>query len=511
MALEPQIKEIEINSNKKLDEVNLKIGVNLKTNNEKIEKVLFTKSQVSIEKISTNKMSCVVEGTINSFALTKLESGEIVEIKTSSNFSQGYNNNLIEDNSKIIVDSKVLGAENLSVNEISLSFLQEISLIFYVEQKQIVRYVEEIDKTNQKIGTINYSTISNIISENFEVNSEIDLPSSISKVLVVESETSYKDVICSKDLLTIHGELFTNLIYLTSDEIPKLKNEHYVTEFNQEVLISGIDENCFATVTLNTTKNEFNVDGELSSSKGVLELKNFVNANIVIRKSEQIKTVVDAFCPKKELIFEHNSFSNQQVVLNKTFSEKIDGSYVLNGEEQIDKVVFSSKGDIKVLSAQIKQQDVLLKGVASVFVVYVLDNENHTMESVNIEIPFETKVLCDDLCDSDELFVDVKMKEVEARNKRAKEIDVLVDLNIKLISLRNCDEAVLSNVKVGEDRKENLCNMGIYFVDEANDCWDISKKLLINPEVLMQQNPELEFPITKKTQVVVYRQKVLEN
>ena len=510
MALEPQIKEIEIKKNKKLEDSKLIINVSLNSNGEKISKVLFSKSLISIDKTVVMKGTVLVEGVLNSFALVKMENGEVQELKTTTAFSHNIQNAKIEENTQAFVEPKLLSAENLVVNDTSLNFVQEVELGLFVCEKQTVKYVEELNKANQKIGTITYQNVTNHKIENFEVNTEIDMPSSISKVLSCESEAILKNTTCMKDILTINGEICTNLIYLTSDDTPKLKSQTYVSDFSQEVLLDGVDEKESAVVCLNTKSNDYSVVGEMNS-KGVLELKNKISASIVTRKNCEITAIVDAFCPRKELKLECCGFQHEQIVFNKVFMEKIDGSYVLSGDEQIDKVVFCSKGETKV-SNIIKQQDeIVIKGEIEVFVVYVLDDENSSMQSINISIPFETKTVCDEELCEDKVFVDVKIKEVEARNKRAKEIDVLAELCTQVVALCDKNDMVVSGVELGEDRKQNLCSMGIYVVDDANSCWDVAKKLLVNPDVLMEQNKDLSFPINKPTQIIVYRQKTLNN
>lgn len=510
MALEPQIKEIEIKTNKKLESVKTTVQVQLNTNGEKIDKVLFAKSLANIEKVVVSHNNIQIDGIVNSYSLVRVDGGEIVELRKQTNFSCNQVCANVEDGAKVLVIPNVLGAENLNAQEITLSFSQEICLAIFVCEKQKIQYVEEINHANQKIGTIKYQNINGFSTENFEITTEIDLPSSISKILTCECETNIKDSVCSKDILTVNGDVQTNLIYLTNDDVPKVKNQTYSSEFHQEILLNGVDEQDVATVMLNTAESNYDVDGEMSG-KGVLEIKNKINACVVTRRPYEIKCMFDAFCPRKELNMEYSSFQTENVVLNKNFNDKVDGNFVLDGDNQIDRIIFCTKGEAKVLGVQKSQDDIVVKGEVGVFVVYALDDEQNTLQSVNIMVPFECKCGCDvDVC-ADKIFASVKIKDIDARNKRAKEIDVLTELNICVIALNKCDEVVVCGISVGEDRKQDLCSMGIYVIDKATDCWEVAKKLLVNPDVLMSQNKDLTFPIEKPTQIIVYRQRVINN
>ena len=510
MALEPQIKEIEVNYSKKIGEKTFGVSVMLSTNGEKIEKVLYTKNLVEIDKVIVNNGNLQIDGIVNASALAKLENGEIVELKGSTNFSQTLSSQVFVEGLKVFVEPKVLGVQNMMVNDKNLSYVQEIFINIFACEKQKVKYVEGLNKANQKMCNIKYQSITNYQTENFEIGTEIDLPTSISKILACDSFVNAKESICQKDIVSIDGEIYTNVVYLTNDENPKLKNQSYVSDFHQECLIPGVDENQIATAFLNTVSNGYNVVGEMNN-KGMLELKNKVSANITTRGNFEIESVLDAFCPIKELNLEYSSFQNEQVVFKKHYVEKIDGSYVLDSDSSIDKVLFCSKGIAKVDSVQKNENNIFIKGTVEVFVVYVLDDENFKMQSVNILVPFESRCTYDELCGDDLLFVDVQIKDVEARNKRAKEIDAIIDVAINVVVSKKNDEVVVSNVTVGEDRKQDLCSMGIYVINSANNCWEVAKKLLVSPDVLMEQNKDLAFPITKPTQIVVYRQKMFEN
>ena len=510
MSLEPQINVVEIKYNKKLDEITFQSNIILTTNGEKIDKVLFTKSLINIQNTNINKGNITIEGVINSTALVKLENGELEELKTSTNFSNVYNSNQITGENKIIVLQKSIETLNLSVNEISISFSEQVVLELFSIEKQNVKYVSQISPANQKLVTEEFSTITHSLNENFELNTEIDLPTSISKILMVESYTITKNVSCLNDLIICDGVINTNLIYLTNDEQPKLKNQTYSQDFHQELLGSGVCEGQNATIFLNTLENNYEVDGEIGSSKGVLELKNKFCANVLVRKNIEIESVFDAFCPRKELEIEHSSFMTQNVVCCKNIIEKIDGNIEFSENDiRIDKVLCSSVGNCYIKNKRIEKDEVIISGNMSCYVVYLLDDEAHTMQSAKVEIPFESSFVCENVLKDDEIFVSVNIKEIDARNKRAKEIDVLAEVCLNVFVLQSKNEVIMSNIVVGEDRKLDLCNMGIYVINKAEDSWDIAKKLLINPDILLSQNPELKFPITKPTQIIVYRQKKL--
>jgi len=511
MAFEPQINEIGTKYNKKLEVVKTQSSVTLSSKGEKIDKVLFTRAMPYVNSIVTNTGSVVLEGNISATALVVLEGGVVTSLSNVGSFSVTYNSPSIVADSQILASVQSLGVENISLNDSTVNFVDLISVELSLIEKQKLSYVTNIQTANQKIGTIEYKTLSNAHSESFELNTEIDLPNSVSKVLLAESYGVLKDVNASNDLVTLNGELFTNLVYLTNDEQPKLKNQTYSTDFHQEILSTGTTAGQVAVATLDTCSNEFEIQGELNSSKGVIILKNKFSSNVFVESSKTFDCVVDAFCPEKEIQMNLQSFVKQNIVCSKLVADKVDGNIVLNDEDvRIDKVVVTSAGVGVINKTQVVDDEVVVQGTVYVNTIYLLDDEAHSIQAIQVEMPFETGVRCEGVKSTDDIIARVVVKETESRNKKSKEIDVLADISVGIIAIRNDNGAVVSGVVIGESRPPQEINMGMYVIEKAEDAWEISKNLLVSPEMLIQQNPSLAFPITKPTQIIIYRQQVIE-
>lgn len=506
MTFKPQISQVETKHNRKIDEVKSQNTITLNANGEKIEKVLFTRALPAITSVNVGNGNVTMEGTVYATSLVVTESG-VNSLTGQSVFNISYNSTAVQEGAQVFAITKNQGIENIAVNDLTISFTSVFSVEISMVEKEKLTYVNTIAPANEKVDTLKYTTICCAKNENFDITTEIDLPNSISKVLLAESCGVLKDCSSSVDLVTLNGEIYTNLVYLTNDENPKLKSQLYTTDFHQEVLTTGVKPENKCVASLSVVSNEFEVQGELTSSKGVLVLKNKFTSNVFVVEEQTAEIVVDAFCPKKEMQLSLQSYINQRVVCSKVVSDKIDGNVVLTDEEiRIDKVVISSCGMATVKKTQIIDNDVIVSGTAFVNVAYLLDEENAKPMAIQVEIPFETNVRCDELKTTDHVIANVEVKETEARNKKSKEIDVLAELVVCVTVVRNEDEAILSDIVVGENRSVPDANMGLYMVDSAAECWDVAKALLISPATLMEQNPTLTFPITKPTQIVVYRQ-----
>ncbi len=512
MALEPQIKEIQTRYTTKIGEEKTQTAISLTSSTgEKLVKVLSVKGLPCVESVVQNAGSVVAEGHVCVQALALSEEGEILAITGQANFSTSFNSSSLTAETKVIVTAKNLGVENIGLTDSGISLVSLIGVEYVMLVPQSIKFVQNAAPANQKFGVVKCSDITSAVSETFELTTEIDSPSSASKILLTESYGVLTGTSVSTDLITLKGEVVTNLVYLTSDEKPKLKSQSYTTDFNQEILATGVSAGQEVRASLYTSCNNFEVHGELNSSKGVVVLKNKFRANAYVLAEREFETVVDAFCPDNEIKMKLESFNNQTLVCQKFASEKVDGNIVLAQDTaRIDRVLATSSAFVLPGTVTAADETVTATGTVLANVVYLLDDEEQTLQSIQAEIPFEINVKCDGLLDGDQVSANVVVKELEARNKKAKEIDILADLNIQVTATREREDVVVSGVTLGEPVKSRGAAMGVYVVSEANELWDIAKALSVNPDMLLLQNPDLIFPIAKPTQVVVYRQKILK-
>ena len=125
------------------------------------------------------------------------------------------------------------------------------------------------------------------------------------------------------------------------------------------------------------------------------------------------------------------------------------------------------------------------------------------------EVPFNIALKKDNLNENNSYHINIVSKDIEARNKKSKEIYILAELAIEMVVLENVTEASLQNVTLGEKRTVNTSAMGLYIVPEAKDLWEVSKALVVSGDLIMQQNPDLQFPFTTPQRIIVYREKQL--
>lgn len=512
MAFEPLIREIDTKILKNLGTVKTQANLMLVTNNDvKISRVLSVSALPCVENIIANQGTVTIEGKVCSQALVLTTEGEYVSLSGTGNFNAVYNSQNITAESKILGYAKNIGTENIIATENSINFNSVIEVPLLIVQNQTIQYIENASTAEQKVGTVNYSDLVNVSSEGFEINSEIELPTSVSKVICTETNGVLKDVVAGNEMVTLKGDIFITLVYMTNDEVPKLRSQIYTQEFTQEMLLTGVTPENQVSANISICCSSFELQGELNSAKGVILLKTNFKSFITAQTKKVLDVVEDAFCPRYELKLGHSSFNCENIVCKKYVTDKVDGNISLDEDApRIDKVIATTAISATVTDAKIVDDNIVVSGNVFANVIYLLDDEGHTTQSIQVELPFETIVSCDNVQADDEILISIAVKDIEARNKRSKEIDVLAEIGLCIIVTNFSNEATLSSIELGEKRKENESAMGVYVINEANEVWDIAKYLLVSPDLIYKQNPEITFPITSPTQILIYRQRFSE-
>lgn len=510
MALDLTTKDLDIQYSKELKQENIPVLVNVSAGAGAISRVISIMNKVCVDNITANLGSAQVEGRIHSAILIKNVEGWFECLNGSTNF------NVPIVNSEIIADSAMLataveqGLSGVQASENLVSFSVNVGLkptLFVVEKNKLL---ENIDKlAEQKRDNIEYNDIVAVNSQDFDISLELDLPGSISRVLNIDAQTVLKKAEAGNDMIALQGEIYCNMVYLTADDEPKLKNHRYSQEFTHEVLANGVLMTDVVNANLQTVETTFELNGEINSTKGTVILNNKLKANLVVSQIKTAEAVVDAFCPHYTLGNVYSSIT-QQKIESFFVNEKVDGSISLGEDEaRVDKVLAVGRADAVITELAVDDGNATIRGKLLSDVVYKLDTDEGDIESVLAEIPFEINYKNEMINKQTNINVDIKICDIDARNKRAKEIDILAELACAIEISNNNAEAILSEVTLDAKRPQSTTAFGYYIIPEAKSLWDASKMLLVSGDLIMEQNPDLTFPITEPQKVIIYKQKLL--
>ncbi len=510
MAFEPKSADFELKYAKTIGTETVPVAMTLTNGEGVISRVVSIHSTPYVEQVVANTGSVQIDGKLCAKVIVELVDGGYSCLEGTTNFSIHNMNAEITPESEIFALVYNVGVNNVQASEQSVTLSVNVLARIKMLCAERVKYIEDLPTAQVKRESLNYSDIVAATTQEFELETEFDLPSSISKILCVESRLALNRVEAGTDVITLAGEIYSNLVYLTNDEQPKLKNQRYVQTFSHELLANNITADDRVSATIQNCTLSYEVQGELNSAKSTIILKNTCKTNIFVYQNKSVELIGDAFCPNYFLNSEYSSFISQEFSGTELTFEKVDGSITLGEDSaRIDRVLSVNAGNVVVKNYEVAENEVSVSGVLTSNIIYTLDDDTGSTQSVFAEVPFNVIVKHDGINENSEITLNVVPKEIEARNKKSKEIDILAEIAIELTFAKNKNDGILQSMSLGDKRPTNTSAIGLYIIPEAEDLWSISKALAIPSEMIMAQNPDLTFPITSPQRIIIYKEKHL--
>jgi len=128
----------------------------------------------------------------------------------------------------------------------------------------------------------------------------------------------------------------------------------------------------------------------------------------------------------------------------KSFSQiTMDDDYIIRDNKPDVVHVIYSKGDVLVEDVKAGNQGLWITGKLHFSVLYQSDDENHRLESVNGEVPFQEKVVMDEVADGDDVLVNMEIEDLSVGIINSRKLAIRAVVNVMA---RNLEEEDLSLV-----------------------------------------------------------------
>lgn len=123
-----------------------------------------------------------------------------------------------------------------------------------------------------------------------------------------------------------------------------------------------------------------------------------------------------------------------------------------------------------------------------------------------LETPFDCTLDCAFSCDTD---IDIVLKPQKAKGKiiTLTEIEIEAEMLFDIYPTEKFKTRFVKGIKVTGEKQMNEYALSVYIPTEGEELWSLAKRLNVCPDVLVETNKELCFPLTGKERIVIYRQK----
>ena len=471
-----------------------------------IAKVLSVDASVCMVQTECLNGEAVANGIITINMLYSTEAEEIGVSSYSTNFNTKIQHSQITPNCNIMLCANV---EEVVVNSLSAQSAKiscNITIDGVVNKNQEIQYVcvekqgvytKPTETTAMYVG--DYKTTKWSETQQCAIKQPIQkLLSSTNQVICKGWEVSY-------NVLTIEGQIFNKIIYLTDEETPKLMTVYNTYDFKQDIEFDNLSKDAMAEINVCVVQQDAKCVVDEKNNQTTLELEIPLQANICVYENKTISTVSDLFLISNDVFVTNEGYSNCIMQKPEFFEKKIETNVSLTeNEPRIDKLLAVTYTQMQIVSDYIKDEQIVVEAIIKANLIYLNDEENK-IYSVDIETPIilttNTEI---DKNAQIEVFATLCDVDIMVKNGRDVYVDAIVKVFANVHVCQSC--AVISEVSYGDAIQTNTAGIEIYFAKAGDDVWDISKQLKVNPELIEKQNQEIIFPLEKDENISVYYQ-----
>lgn len=158
----------------------------------------------------------------------------------------------------------------------------------------------------------------------------------------------------------------------------------------------------------------------------------------------------------------------------------LDDDYIVRDNKPDVLRVIYTRGDVLLEDTKVANSNVWLTGKLKFSTLYQSDDESHRLESVFGEIPFQEKLVMDDVEDGDEISVDVSTEDLSVGIINSRKLVVRAVLNMAAKSMDEEQESIACAVPVEQNYQQKTENIPMMeLVSNRKDIVRMQKEMLL--------------------------------
>ncbi len=327
------------------------------------------------------------------------------------------------------------------------------------------------------------------VEDDFDADSVVDVLIPCAKAVVLSSS-------CGTGEVQTSGEIYLSLFAMREQNPVCLER---VIPFKCTVPCDDASAGHMAAATAEIT--DLNVTANVNEDRGKCQINFVCNLSVSgwFADEHGEEVAVDAFSDTNAVALTFAEESVPCCADIKVYSERVSGLAATKS-----KLTY----DCKFLAAALPQAECLfneeagcVEGAVNTVLIYEQGGE---LKSTEVNLPFS--VALNGVCEAGQkVYKDVAVCGVSVRLKAEGEAEAEATLKI---CATVCDEnniKYLSQIEEGEAVEINDCAVSVFLPSAGDGLWDIAKKLNKSPADVSACNSELQFPLTGKERIIVYR------
>lgn len=504
-----EVNQISIVNKRTMGEAQNNVECKMTASDQKILGVLSVTPKVLVTGCEPLVKEATVSGKIVIDILYKTEGDEIDAMTSAFAFSTKVEGDGFDPSVACVARANIEDCVLDGVNEDEVKFVvtTTISVVGYPEQTLEIATSEEdcCVKMSQNSAT----QLNKFSSQKLSDTLTLDIKDKVEKVLKVDVQTLCKEIQAGSGYVSLTGEDIVDVLYVEDDVEPKLKSASFVLPFSEELEVGGVTKesivDAFVSPLFDTLTNTL----EQGEDSAKILINREANAQIFAMQKFDYETVEDVYSLTHTTLVSTNSYEYLEPKQKIFFQNKIEGTLTAgDNTPRIDKVLQNTGNSLKIVSSYVEEDEIIVQGTMQTTMLY-LNDENSSIESIEVEIPFEVKQRLGEEIEGAMLDVNCAVCGVDVVAKRGKDVFVEAEIKTCVCLYSTQTGAAITSITLQDELPPKTSAMEIYFATEGQTLWDVAKDMLEDAATLSEFNPDLPEIMTGEEKIICYRKKSL--
>ena len=493
-------KEIRTNNHKATKQVQLTIDedFNVTDNKQDIDKIITSRGQVAIDDTEPMVDRIRVKGHVSYkilYSVAKAE-GELDSMEGSVPFEEIIN---IDDLLPSYDTSVTCEIEDLNISMIHSRKIEVKGLLqmkINVTEQDTVEGAEGIengDNIQCMYKKVPYTRTVADQKDIFRVREQVPIPQSKPNirnliwhsVTVNEVETKPLD-----NKIGIRGELEIFLIYRAEEQMP-LQYLNLDIPFTGEVDCAGSMEGMVADIGVVLGETQLTVEPDEDGEERILNLEANLELEIRIYQEEELELLGDMFSTTASIDIETETFDYESLLTRNNAKTRIVERLKRKENQPGILQVCNIEGNVKIDDTHTTEDGLVVEGAVEVNIIYIAEDDNRPMNSLNGFLPFTYLVEAKDLSPDTVYHIRPTLEQISSIMLGSDEVEIKAVVNLSIIVFARKKCKAITDMSVSEIDYEKMSQLaGIigYMVQEEDTLWNIAKRYYTSIDTIRKVN-----------------------
>lgn len=502
MPFEPIFEDINLLQRKSTIKDRIKVECKTEVPSDGVSKILSVTGRAFVTKVEATKTEICYEGRATFFACYLTEEGEIKKSECATDFKGSVKT----DNQE---GCRAVAFAQVEKSEADISGVR-LGLSGYL---LIESELTECNRVRALTGGNNLITDGKEVSvlrsyglreTTFAVEEQFDLNYPVEEVLGQRAEAVVTAVQCGVGTIIVDGEVLLSAMLLQNREKNDIIRENKILPFRAEIECEDAmpSMNAVAFASEKSFKTDISVDKQNDTS--MVNLSVILALSGEVYSSENLTLASDAFSETEKVEIEKEEYpfvkpcdvvsqSKEVTVSISTDALPVGTTLIACMGERVEMVGIECLGD-----------GLLVSGVLNVN-AFFRDADGRVFTR-KVEGSFETTLDC--VCDKEcEYYLRAVAHKFRLKLVSSTQLDATGEIFFTAYPYEKACIGVVKGVKSGGGKELERHAISVYIPCEGEELWSLAKRLNVCPDKLLASNQDLQFPLSGKERIVVYRQK----